>query len=187
MAGMKTFGQNVKSEVRQVRDVFCDLVSRSAVPNWHGAQVCRTVSFDRRQRGFKNKPDAILLDTDGRVGVVECKRQASDEAKHGMIEQLLMYCEQARALDSADLIACIKAGRPVTNCPVPELSILDKDAAWGAPEKIVPILVVDRWGKRLHSTASFTLRFINGLLERADFPAIQVYAVGSGQVEVVQF
>lgn len=114
---MQNYGKRLRPDVREgqgIRDEFIRLIVEGEVAPWRGALILRRVCLDPRGVGdFSAAPDLVLLHPERGLGIVECKKASSGQAKHGMFEQVLMYGEMVRCLNRSELLAHLKAGVPI--------------------------------------------------------------------------
>ena len=185
-----TFGRHVprgRGEAKGVRDPFARMLAAGQVPGWERAWAWKSVAVDSPAGNSPSTADLVLLSKDGRVGVVECKCAKSSEAKHGMLEQVLMYAAMVARLSRPELIDRLAASRGAAEHePHSAEEIHERMAQAGDGLRgPIPIVVIDRWGKTMNATAGVILPVLNRAFAAAELPTISVFAVGGGTTEWV--
>lgn len=185
-AGHRLVGSRLKDarEARDLRDPFGVLAAGGAVQGWPASIVLREVRLDSRAGQFKSCADLLLIAPTGEVAIVECKLAKSAEAKHGMVEQVLMYAEMAHTLalaDSEELLRRLQGAEPANVCAKPGREVLLRALAMlRARKHIYPIIVTDRWGVASANTVALTRNRINDGLVATGLPPVAVFVMESG-------
>jgi hypothetical protein len=185
----KVFGRPKDNEKYEIREPFANLVKEDKIEGWEGSAIFWSVKVGLgNARDWLPTPDLVIVrSTEGRIGIVECKRAKSGQAKHGMFEQVLLYCELVLHLKEAFVDRLKKAKRQHVPAYIDEHRLFEallKNLRNELPS-VIPIVVVDRWGSRQNRTAKFTLRLLNKCLESIGRQKIQVWAVGGKKPERV--
>ena len=181
----KRFGNRVKKGVGErkgIRDPFSKAVADGKVDGWQDSWVFKSVQVGvKKGGGWTQEADLVLVRRTGEIGVVECKLTRSSQSKHGMLEQVLLYRELVGRLKPEEFIKRLE-GREIS---VPGLKATPqafKSALLNLKSEnpsIVPVVVVDRWGKTANRTAGLTLDLLNRCLPGIQIPSVQVFAVNS--------
>ena len=117
------------------------------------------------------------------IAIVECKRKISGEAKHGAVEQALMYGEMASAIGAKELIQRLQMAKVLEGCRDKDDNVIRRtvEAMEGRRDAIHHIVAFEHWGtKTLPSTVGLTVKLINRALETLDVPVVQVFAIDEG-------
>jgi hypothetical protein len=181
----KKYGERLPkgtSEKVGIRKPFAEMIINGLVDEWEGSAVFELVKVGLNgEDEMTQRADLVLVHPTGRIGIVECKLNKNSQAKHGMLEQVLLYCELVRLLKDGFIERLTMAKR----YPLPHnSSTLFFEAALENLKSdkpfVVPIVVVDRWGGTLNRTAKFTLTLLNRCLELESVhrQKIRAFAVG---------
>jgi hypothetical protein len=170
------------SEKTGVRDPFVEMIKNGLVSEWVGSALFKSVKVGLREKDeMTQKADLVLIHPSGTIGIVECKLSRNNQAKHGMLEQVLLYCELVRYLKDG-FIERLRATKKyyLPEDGDPRLFEAARENLGSETPSVVPIVVVDRWGGTLNRTAKFTLTLLNRCFEIESLhrQRIQAFAVG---------
>jgi hypothetical protein len=171
-----------QNEKQYLRDPFIKYVLENKIPQWSNSQVFTSVKTDLRENTpFKLTSDAVLV-TENAMGVVECKLIRNSSFTHGMLEQVLLYCEVIRKMDTPELKKALTEAKPRNTIRNPKIDCakLQKIKA-----NCVPIIVIDRWGGKFQNTAGITLSLLNAALPKIGRNSIQLYVRSVDTFEMV--
>jgi len=171
-----------QNEKQYLRNPFIESVVNNKIPQWPNSFVFTSVNTDlRKNTPFKLTPDAVLV-SENAIGVVECKLIRNSSSTHGMLEQVLLYCEVIRTIDTQELKKALTDAkqRNPTGDPEIYLGSLSKLRA-----NCVPIIVIDRWGGKFQNTAAITLSLFNEALPKIGRNSIQLYVRSGSTFERV--
>jgi len=173
----------MSKESRDVRDPFGLAVDAGKLEGWEDAAVLRSVVVDPRwkegkKRGMASQADLVLVKPGKGIAIVECKLKTG-EAKHGMLEQVLMYGEMANDLGADELGNRLAMAEPGKGCrKYPESFIRDTVSGMTGRQSIHHITVLDRWGRStLPNTVGRTLKRLNAALAAVNVPEIEVLTI----------
>jgi len=185
---MEKYGGRLKgrTEKEGIRDPFIKLLERGEIEGWERSIALRSVRVDPvNSEDFGSSPDLVLINPRPAIGIVECKRASSSEAKHGMFEQVLLYGEMVRSLAPDTFKERVHRKRSKAHGDPKVLdAFLQHDISDIIREPYL-IVVVDRWGNRMNQTSRLTLLLLNQALGKLGRPPIEVWAVGAGRAERV--
>jgi hypothetical protein len=171
-----------QNEKQYLRDPFIKYVLENNIPQWSNSQVFTSVKTDLRENTpFKLTSDAVLV-SESAMGVVECKLIRNSSFTHGMLEQVLLYCEVIRKMVTQELKKALteaKLRNPVGN-PRFDWAKLPEVKA-----NCFPIIVIDRWGGKFQNTAQITLSLINAALPKIGRNSIQLYVRSGDTFEMI--
>jgi len=161
------------------------MVGGGEVTPWAGAIVVKKVRVDLNDRmSWMCTPDLVLVHPTRGLGVVECKRAADGGSKHGMFEQVILYCELIRRLKWDGFMQRLRGGVPLAGGGL-EDAVEVLSPATGGVLRPAPVVVVDRWGKSALRTSALSRQFLNEALSSLRLPSIEVWAIGCGKPELV--
>ena len=191
---IKEATMGAKKEGKDIRDPFGVAVQEGHLSGWDGAVVLRGVDLDPREggsSGFHSEADLVLVKPGVGIAIVECKRKASSAAKHGMVEQVLMYGEMANELlqhGKDRLAARLISSKPGKGCAAPDSDAIERTVnGMSGRTDIHHLVVLDRWGSHhLPQTVGLTLRMLNRALPPAGVPPVQVFTIKDGAIEGVR-
>lgn len=106
------------------------------------------------------------------MGVVECKLMRNSSFTHGMLEQVLLYCEVIRRMDTHKLKKALTEAKHRNRARNPQI---DCAKLTEIKANCIPIIVIDRWGGKFQNTAGITLSLLNAALLKYGRHFIQLY------------
>lgn len=175
-------------EKTEVKIPFSRMVEEGKVDGWDGATVLKSVVLDPRweegkKKGYASQADLVLVKPGKGIAIVECKRKTAGGAKHGAVEQALMYGEMASTIGTEELIRRLQMAKVQDGCGDKDDAVLQRtvEAMEGRREAIQHIVAFERWGsKALPSTVGLTVKLINRALAEVDVPVVQIFAIDEG-------
>ncbi|HEY3446995.1 MAG TPA: hypothetical protein VGK67_11555 [Myxococcales bacterium] len=177
-----TYGKRRDSKKADVRRPFAKAVVQGRVPGWKGACVVRSFLGGAKRTP---RPDLALV-LPAKLGIVVCSVSGSAGLRRGSVEQVLSSIGQFRSLPRGERVRCLVEAKPVGSRErLEEEAAKSLAIAADDPAAVVPIIVVDRWGKAMNATVGYALSVIDAALGSLGHAQVEVYAVGSGKPEPV--
>ncbi|MBI4816588.1 MAG: hypothetical protein HY791_10030 [Deltaproteobacteria bacterium] len=128
--------------------------------------------------GFASKADLVLVKAGVGISIVECKLKTNGGAKHGCLEQVLMYGEMAECLrEKGELAHRLETSKAGEGCKETPVEVIDSVITGLTRASIRHVVVFDTWGKEsLPNTVGRTVRLINRALTAVGVPGIGIFA-----------